>query len=46
MKSALRRWLPGPRWLALGASVTLYLNPAQAYVFDAPGNLLVAPQET
>jgi glycerol transport system ATP-binding protein len=27
----------------LGANVTLYLHPAQAYVFDATGALLVAP---
>ena len=29
--------------ISLGEAVTLYLNPAQAYVFDAAGDLLVAP---
>ena len=38
--------LTGVHVFTLGASITLYLNPAQAYVFDAPGNLLVASQET
>jgi glycerol transport system ATP-binding protein len=28
---------------ALGATVTLYLDPANVYVFDANGDLLVAP---
>ena len=27
----------------LGSAVTLYLNPAQVYVFDSAGDLLVAP---
>lgn len=35
--------LTGVHFFDLGASITLYLNPAQVYVFDAEGNLLVAP---
>jgi glycerol transport system ATP-binding protein len=35
--------LTGVHVFALGAAVTLYLNPGQAYVFDADGRLLVAP---
>jgi glycerol transport system ATP-binding protein len=35
--------LTGVHVFALGEAVTLYLNPAQAYVFGADGNLLVAP---
>jgi glycerol transport system ATP-binding protein len=35
--------LTGVHFFDLGAAVTLYLNPAQVYVFDAAGNLLVAP---
>jgi glycerol transport system ATP-binding protein len=35
--------LTGVHVFTLGEAITLYLNPAQAYVFDAPGNLLVAP---
>jgi glycerol transport system ATP-binding protein len=31
---------------ALGAAITLYLNPDQVYVFDARGDLLVAPRAT
>ena len=38
--------LTGVHLFTLGAPITLYLDPARAYVFDAPGNLLVAPQET
>ena len=38
--------LTGVHVFKLGAPITLYLNPARAYVFDAPGNLLVAPKET
>lgn len=38
--------LTGVHVFALGAAVTLYLNPTQAYVFDAEGDLLVAPQRT
>jgi glycerol transport system ATP-binding protein len=36
--------LTGVHFFALGAPVTLYLDPAQAYVFDANGDLLVAPE--
>lgn len=36
--------LTGVHYFALGAPVTLYLNPAQVHVFDAQGLLLVAPQ--
>lgn len=35
--------LTGVHDFALGASVTLHLNPAQVYVFDQAGDLLVAP---
>jgi glycerol transport system ATP-binding protein len=35
--------LPGVHQLTLGAPITLHLSPAQAYVFDAGGELLVAP---
>ncbi len=35
--------LTGVHVFSLGEAVTLYLNPAQAYVFDGAGNLLVAP---
>jgi len=35
--------LTGVHVFALGAAVTMYMNPAQAYVFDAAGDLLVAP---
>ncbi|WP_140627103.1 ABC transporter ATP-binding protein [Methylibium rhizosphaerae] len=35
--------LTGVHYFDLGASITLYMNPAQVYVFDAAGNLLVAP---
>ena len=35
--------LTGVRQLRLGAAITLHLDPAQAYVFDAAGDLLVAP---
>jgi glycerol transport system ATP-binding protein len=35
--------LTGVHFFALGAPITLHLNPAQAYVFDAQGALLVAP---
>jgi glycerol transport system ATP-binding protein len=35
--------LTGVHFFDLGASITLYLNPAQVYVFDAEGSLLVAP---
>ncbi len=36
--------LPGVHVFTLGAPITLYLNPAQVYVFGARGDLLVAPQ--
>jgi glycerol transport system ATP-binding protein len=36
--------LTGVHQFELGAQVTLYLAPAQAYVFGADGQLLVAPQ--
>jgi len=36
--------LTGVHVFTLGAPITLYLDPHQAYVFDAPGNLLVAPE--
>ena len=36
--------LTGVHVFTLGAQLTLYLDPRQAYVFDAPGNLLVAPE--
>ncbi|HEY8709721.1 MAG TPA: ABC transporter ATP-binding protein [Burkholderiaceae bacterium] len=36
--------LTGVHAFALGAAVTLYLDPAQAYVFGASGELLVAPR--
>ena len=35
--------LTGVHVFSLGEALTLYLNPAQAYVFDAAGDLLVAP---
>jgi glycerol transport system ATP-binding protein len=35
--------LTGVHYFGLGAPITLYLHPAQVYVFDAAGNLLVAP---
>lgn len=35
--------LTGVHQFELGSAVTLYLNPAQVYVFDAAGDLLVAP---
>jgi glycerol transport system ATP-binding protein len=37
--------LPGVHQFTLGAPVTLYLDPAQVYVFDARGELLLAPGE-
>jgi glycerol transport system ATP-binding protein len=36
--------LTGVHVFNLGEPITLYLDPRQAYVFDAPGNLLVAPE--
>jgi len=38
--------LTGVHQFTLGAALTLYLDPRQAYVFDAAGNLLVAPEVT
>ena len=35
--------LTGVHVFELGTSITLYLNPAQVYVFDSAGDLLVAP---
>ena len=35
--------LTGVHYFELGAPLTLHLNPAQAYVFDASGALLYAP---
>ena len=37
--------LTGVHVFGLGEAVTLYLNPGQAYVFGADGNLLVAPMK-
>ena len=36
--------LSGVHPMRMGSAVTLYLSPAQLYVFDARGDLLVAPQ--
>ncbi|MGI9133496.1 MAG: ABC transporter ATP-binding protein [Rhodoferax sp.] len=36
--------LTGVHYFALGAALTLYFSPAQAYLFDATGALRVAPQ--
>ncbi|HUM93956.1 MAG TPA: ABC transporter ATP-binding protein [Candidatus Competibacter sp.] len=36
--------LTGVHYFELGAAITLYLDPSQIYVFDARGDLLVAPQ--
>ena len=36
--------LTGVHVFTLGEAITLYLNPQQAYVFDAPGRLLLAPK--
>ena len=36
--------LTGVHQLGLGARITLYLSPAQIYLFDAAGDLLLAPQ--
>ncbi|CAD5371882.1 ABC transporter [Rubrivivax sp. A210] len=35
--------LPGVHAFTLGSALTLYLNPAQVHVFDARGDLLIAP---
>ncbi len=36
--------LTGVHFFALGAAITLYLQPAQVHVFDAEGALLAAPR--
>jgi glycerol transport system ATP-binding protein len=36
--------LTGVHYFELGAALTLYLHPSQAYVFDADGDLLLAPR--
>lgn len=36
--------LTGVHVFSLGEAITLYLNPAQVYVFGADGNLVVAPE--
>jgi glycerol transport system ATP-binding protein len=36
--------LTGVHDFALGAAITLHVSPAQVYVFDAAGDLLVAPE--
>ena len=38
--------LPGVHGFTLGSTLNLYLDPAQAFVFDARGDLLLAPAET
>ncbi len=38
--------LPGVHGFTLGSPITLHLDPAQVYVFDAAGDLLVAPATT
>jgi glycerol transport system ATP-binding protein len=38
--------LTGVHYFDLGAPVTLYLDPAQVYVFDAEGALLLAPRRS
>ena len=35
--------LTGVHEFELGAAITLYVDPAQVYVFDARGTLLIAP---
>ena len=37
--------LPGVHAFGLGETITLYLNPAQVYVFDGNGDLLAAPAQ-
>ena len=37
--------LTGVHQFSLGEAITLYLDPAQVYVFDAAGDLLVAPSQ-
>jgi glycerol transport system ATP-binding protein len=38
--------LTGVHQFTLGAPITLFLDPAQVHVFDAAGDLVVAPRET
>ncbi len=38
--------LPGVHVFTLGSAITLHLNPAQVHVFDARGDLLLAPAMT
>ena len=38
--------LTGVHYFDLGAPITLYLDPAQVYVFDAEGALLLAPRRS
>jgi glycerol transport system ATP-binding protein len=38
--------LPGVHQFTIGEPITLYLGATQVYVFDAGGDLLVAPAET
>ncbi|WP_313759463.1 TOBE domain-containing protein, partial [Diaphorobacter nitroreducens] len=40
---ALVAQVTGVHYLELGSAVTLYLDPAQAYVFGADGALALAP---
>jgi glycerol transport system ATP-binding protein len=37
--------LTGVHQFEMGAAITLFLNPQQAYVFDAGGELLLAPRQ-
>ena len=37
--------LAGVHDFSLGEAITLYMNPSQVYVFDAAGDLLVAPSK-
>ncbi len=37
--------LPGVHDFMLGASLVLHVNPARVHVFDAAGNLLIAPSD-
>ena len=36
--------LTGVHYFDLGAAIEVYVNPAQMYVFDAQGALLLAPR--
>jgi glycerol transport system ATP-binding protein len=35
--------LTGVHYFELGAALTVYFSPAQLYVFDASGSLLLSP---